>query len=351
MIINIVKVFIPTLVSFALGMIISTPLAGFLYEKKMWKKKSVQTTLSGEAAVISAKLHNDEDRKTPRMGGVVIWGSTLLTILLFWAISFFFPTSLTGKLDFLSRNQTWFPLFILIAGALCGLLDDYLVCSDKGSYRGGGLSLKTRLGFVFFLGLVSALWFYFKLDVSTIYIPFHGDLYLGILFIPVFVLFVIGIYSGGIIDGVDGLSGGIFAIIYFAYAVLAYFYGQIDLAAYASVIVGAILAFLWYNIPPARFFNSETGTMALTTSLVVLAFLTKSAAVLPIIAFMLVVTSASSILQILSKKYRHGKKIFVVAPLHNHFQAIGWPASKVTMRYWILGIMFAVMGLVIALIG
>jgi phospho-N-acetylmuramoyl-pentapeptide-transferase len=351
MIINIVKVFIPTLVSFGLGMLISPVLAGFLYEKKMWKKKSVQTTLSGEAATISARLHNDEERKTPRMGGVVIWGSTLITILLFWAISYFFPNSLTGKLDFLSRNQTWFPLFILIAGALCGLLDDYLVCSDKGSYRGGGLSLKTRLGFVFFLGLASALWFYFKLDINSIYIPFHGDLYLGFLFIPVFILFVIGIYSGGIIDGVDGLSGGIFAIIYFAYAVLAYFYGQIDLAAYSSVIVGAILAFLWFNIPPARFFNSETGTMALTTSLVVLAFLTKSAAVLPIIGFLLIATSASSILQILSKKYRGGKKIFVVAPLHNHFQAIGWPASKVTMRYWILGIIFAVLGLVTALLG
>jgi phospho-N-acetylmuramoyl-pentapeptide-transferase len=349
MIVNIVKVFIPTLVSFGLGMLIAPVLSSYLYEKKMWKKKSVQLTLSGEAATISAQLHNDEERKTPRMGGVVIWGSTLITILIFWAISYFFPA--TGKLDFLSRNQTWFPLFVLIAGAICGLFDDYLVCREKGQYLGGGLSLKTRLGFVFLLALFSALWFYIKLEVASVYIPFVGEFYLGLFFIPIFIIFVIGIYSGGIIDGVDGLSGGVFAIIFSAYALIAYFYGQVDLAAFASVIVGGTLAFLWYNIPPARFFNSETGTMALTTCLVVLAFLTDSAVVLPIIAFLLVLTSASSIIQILSKKYRGGKKVFKVAPLHNHFQAIGWPAYKVTMRYWVLAVMFAMFGVVLRLLG
>lgn len=349
MIVNIVKVFIPTLVSFGLGMLIAPVLSSYLYEKKMWKKKSVQLTLSGEAATISAQLHNDEERKTPRMGGVVIWGSTLITILIFWAISYFIPA--TGKLDFLSRNQTWFPLFVLIAGALVGLFDDYLVCQERGTYRGGGLSLRTRLGFVFLLALFCALWFYIKLDVASIYIPFVGDFYLGLFFIPIFILYVIGIYSGGIIDGVDGLSGGVFAIIFSAYALIAYFYGQVDLAAFSSVIVGGTLAFLWYNIPPARFFNSETGTMALTTCLVVLAFLTNSAAVLPIIAFLLVITSASSIIQIVSKKYRGGKKVFKVAPLHNHFQAIGWPAYKVTMRYWVLAVMFAMFGVVLRLLG
>ncbi|MDQ3089543.1 MAG: hypothetical protein M3Q24_00100 [bacterium] len=350
MIVDIVKVFLPSLISFSFGMLIAPVLASYLYEKNMWKKKSVQIALSGEAATISAKLHNDENRKTPRMGGVVIWGSTLITILLFWAISYFFPTTISGKLDFLSRNQTWFPLFILIAGAIFGLVDDYLVCRERGDYKGGGLALTTRLGLVFLIALFSALWFYIKLDVSSIYIPFFGNLFLGWFFIPFFILFVIGIYSGGIIDGVDGLSGGVFAVIYSIYALLAYFNGQVDLAAFAAVIVGSILAFLWYNIPPARFFNSETGTMALTTCIVVLAFLTGHAAVLPIIAFLLIITSASSLIQILSKKYR-GKKVFIVAPLHNHFQAIGWPASKVTMRYWILSVMFGILGLVVALLG
>ena len=158
-------------------------------------------------------------------------------------------------------------------------------------------------------------------------------------------------YSGGIIDGVDGLAGGVFATIYSAYAIIAFAHGQIDLAAYSSVVVGGLLAFLWFNIPPARFFLSETGTMALTTSLVILAFLTKAVVPLLIIAFPLIATSASSIIQITSKKYRGGKKVFIVAPLHNHFQALGWPAHKVTMRYWVISMMFAVVGVIVALVG
>ena len=325
--------------------------SGYLYRNKMWKKTSVAHTIDGKKATISSKLHNDEERKTPRMGGIVVWGSVLITVLILWLLSFVFPNESTGKLNLLSRNQTWLPLFTLIAGALCGLVDDYLVCRDKGTYTGGGLSLTTRLFFVFMLGALGAWWFYVKLGMNTIHIPFEGDLYVGIFFVPIFITFIIGIYSGGIIDGIDGLSGGVFASIYLAYAIIAFANGQIDLAAYAAVVVGGLLAFLWFNIPPARFFNSETGTMALTTSLVVVAFLTKAVLVLPIIAFLLVVTSASSIIQILSKKYRGGKKVFIVAPLHNHFQALGWPPHKVVMRYWVLSMIFAVFGVIIALIG
>ncbi len=350
MITDVIKILAPTALSFFVGIVMTPFLADFLYKHKMWKKSSVKHTIDGKEATISSKLHNDEERKTPRMGGIVVWGSVLITVLILWFLSLIFPNEITGKLNFLSRNQTWLPLFTLIAGALCGLVDDYLVCRDRGTYKGGGLSLKTRLVFVFLLGVIAALWFYFKLDMSSIYIPFWGELHLGILFIPFFILFIIGIYSGGIIDGVDGLSGGVFAAIYAAYAIIAFAGGQIDIAAYASVVVGGLLAFLWFNIPPARFFNSETGTMALTTSLVVVAFLTNAVAVLPIIALLLIVTSASSLIQILSKKYR-GKKVFIVAPLHNHLQALGWPTYKVTMRYWVISLVLAVIGVIVHLVG
>lgn len=347
---NVIKILIPTAIAFFVGIAMTPLLTNFLYKHKMWKKTSVRRTIDGREATISSKLHNDEERKTPRMGGIIVWGSVVITVLILWLLSILFPSATTGKLNFLSRSQTWLPLFILLAGAICGLIDDYLVCRDRGTYEGGGLSLKTRLLFVFLLGLLSASWFYWKLGVASIFIPFYGDIYLGIFFIPLFIIFIIGIYSGGIIDGVDGLSGGVFAAIYSAYAIIAFANGQIDIAAYASVVVGGLLAFLWFNIPPARFFNSETGTMALTTSLVVVAFLTKAVAVLPIIALLLVITSASSIIQIFSKKYR-GKKVFIVAPLHNHLQAIGWPAYKVTMRYWVMSIVLAAIGVIIQLIG
>lgn len=348
---DVIQILIPAMLAFIVGIIMTPFVSGYLYRNKMWKKTNVVHTIDGEKATISGKLHNDEERKTPRMGGIIVWGSVLIAVSVLWLISLMFQNEITGKLNLLSRNQTWLPLFTLIAGALCGLVDDYLVCRDKGTYKGGGLSLTTRLFFVFMLGALGAWWFYTKLGMNTIHIPFGGDLYVGIFFIPIFITFIIGIYSGGIIDGIDGLSGGVFGSMYLAYAIIAFANGQIDLAAYAAVVVGGLLAFLWFNIPPARFFNSETGTMALTTSLVVVAFLTKAVLVLPIIAFLLVVTSASSIIQILSKKYRGGKKVFIVAPLHNHFQAIGWPPYKVVMRYWVLSMVFAVFGVIIALIG
>ncbi len=349
--IDVIKIFLPTVVAFFVGIALAPVLTDFLYRHKMWKKTSVKRTIDGREATISSRLHNDEERKTPRMGGVVIWGSVLITILLFSVLSFLFPDSIFLKLSFLSRDQTWLPLFMLIAGALCGLIDDYLVCRETGTYAGGGLSLRARLMFVFLLGALGAWWFYVKLGMDSLHIPFVGDFYLGLFFVPFFIIVMIGIYSGGIIDGVDGLSGGVFASIFSAYTVIAFAQGQVDLAAYSSVVVGGLLAFLWFNIPPARFFNSETGTMALTVSLTVVAFLTKAVFVLPIIAFLLVATSASSLIQIASKKFRGGKKVFLVAPLHNHFQAIGWPAYKVTMRYWVLSVVLAVIGTIIALIG
>jgi len=210
------------------------------------------------------------------------------------------------------------------------------------------------------VGVISVLiagWFYFKLEVDTLGVPFAPDFYIGFLIIPFFIIVALAIYAGGVIDGIDGLSGGVFGAIFAAYAGVAFYQQQIDLAAFCAMIVGAILSFLWFNIPPARFYMSETGTMGLTLTLATVAFMTDSLGeghgvfALPIIAFPLVVTVASNIIQLASKKLRSGKKIFLVAPLHHHFEAIGWPPYKVTMRYWVLSIIFALFGLIIALIG
>lgn len=123
------------------------------------------------------------------------------------------------------------------------------------------------------------------------------------------------------------------------------------------MVVGGILAFLWFNIPPARFYMSETGTMGLTLTLAVVAFMTDSLGrgygvlALPIIGIPLVLASASVIIQILSKKFRKGKKVFLVAPIHHHFEAKGWPSYKVTMRFWIISVVFAILGVTLAIIG
>lgn len=347
---DIVKIFIPTTLAFIIGILITPIVSNFLYKNKMWKKKSVAVATDGGMATITQGLHNDENIKTPRMGGIIIWASALITILLIYLASQIDGPIMT-KLNFLSRNQTWLPIFTLIVGALVGLVDDYFSVTERYDQKAGGLSSKKRLLAVFIISLIGAWWFYTKLEMTSIMIPFWGIWDAGWLFIIFFVLVTLGTYSGGVIDGLDGLSGGVFGIIFGAYGIIALLQNQIDLAAFCFVLVGGILAFLWFNIPPARFYMSETGTMALTITLVVVAFLTQQVLILPIIAFPLVISSASSIIQLASKKFRNGKKVFLVAPLHHHFQALGWPATKVVMRYWILGIICASLGIIIALIG
>lgn len=350
-VLNAVKVLVPSAIAFAVGIFGTPILTHYLYKHKAWKKTSVQMTLDGKPATISQRLHNDEVRKTPRMGGIVIWGSVLITISIIWLLARMFPNEVMTKLEFLSRNQTWLPLFTLIAASLVGLIDDILVVRGEGKYIGGGLPLSTRITTVLFIGFLGAWWFFTKLDVSSILVPFAGELDLGIFFIPFFMIVMLAIFSGSVIDGIDGLSGGIMASIFTAYAGIAFFQNQIDLAAFCMVVVGGILAFLWFNIPPARFFMTETGILGLTTTLAVVAFLTKSVIVLPIIAFPLFVASGSVIIQQLSKKFRNGKKIFLVAPIHHHFEALGWPSYKVTMRFWVLSMISAAVGMIIALIG
>lgn len=351
MIIDLAKVFIPSAVAFFVGVSITPILTHYLYKYKMWKKKAGKMAIGGGGTPIFDKLHKNKEVGTPKMGGVVIWLSALLTILIIWIISKLFPMEITEKLDFLSRSQTWLPLFTLVAGSFIGLIDDVLEVTGAGDYFAGGLSLKKRLIVILAIGAVGAWWFFVKLGISGVAIPFVGVFDIGYWFIPFFILVMTAVYSGGVIDGIDGLAGGVFIAIFSAYAGIAFFQNQIDLAAFCAVIVGGLLAFLWFNIPPARFYMSETGTMGLTVTLAVIAFLTDTVLVLPIIAFPLFVTVLSDIIQVSSKRFRNGKKVFLVAPIHHHFEAIGWPPYKVVMRFWVISIVFAVIGMIIALLG
>jgi phospho-N-acetylmuramoyl-pentapeptide-transferase len=354
MALDVLKVFIPAIVAFSLGIALTPLLTHYLFKYKAWKKKGGKTALDGTEAIEFNKLHKTNEVKTPRMGGIVIWASTLITILFMWSIAFLIPHPLTEKLDFLSRDQTWIPLLALMVGALTGLVNDIL---DVTTDDARGLSIGIRLGIVSVVSLFISWWFYAKLDVHAIGIPFHGPFEIGWLIIPLFIVIALFIYASGVIDGIDGLSGGVFASIFAAYAGVAFFQDQINLAAFAATISGATLAFLWFNIPPARFWMTETGTFALTFALAVVAFMTDTLGdghgllALFIIGFPLVATVFSNIIQIASKKFRQGEKVFKVAPLHHHFEALGWPSYKVTMRYWILSIMFAIVGVAFALIG
>ncbi len=357
MITNVIKVAVPFIVAFASGIIITPALTHWLYKKKMWKKYAGKKTFDGKDAEVFNKLHEQKEVGTPRMGGIIIWASAFITISIIWIISRLFPTDITTKLEFLSRDQTWIPLGTLLLGGAIGLIDDYFEVKGKGGYKAGGLSLKKRLLIVGAMAIFISSWFYFKVGIDQISILGNGALHIGWLIIPLFLLITWGIYAGGIIDGIDGLAGGIFAIIFSAYGVIAFAQHQINLAAFCIMLVGSILAFLWFNIPPARFYMSETGSMALTVTLAVVAFMTDSpvggigVTVLPLIALPLVITVLSVIIQLLSKKFRHGKKVFRSTPIHHHLEAIGWSREKITMRYWIVCTVTAAAGVVIPLIG
>ncbi|MBI1999373.1 MAG: hypothetical protein HYS74_01815 [Parcubacteria group bacterium] len=350
-VLSVVKVFVPATAAFFVGIVLTPFLTHFLYKHKLWRKEAKQTTISGAEAAVTRSLGSQQNEtKVPRMGGIVIWASVLLTTLGFWLFKDLFPSTLTEKLNFLSRNQTWLPLFTLGAASLAGLLDDALVVSGRGRYASGGLPLHVRILIVLAIGALGGWWFFTKLGVNAVAVPFAGEIFLGLLFVPFFMLVMLALFSGSVIDGIDGLAGGIMAIIFAAYSIIAFFQDQIDIAAFSAVVTGGLLAFLWFNIPPARFYMSETGMLGLTTSLTVIAFLTDAVFVLPLIAFPLVAASGSVIVQLLSKKF-FGVKVFRAAPLHHHFEAIGWPSYKVTMRFWVLGAIFALLGVVVALVG
>ena len=281
-----------------------------------------------------------------------MWMSVLIVIFLIGFTDYMFNTSLSNKLDFISRNQTLLPLFTLIIASLIGLADDFLQIFGRGKWATDPIILRQiKVSIILVLGIGIGFWFYNKLGISDLYIPWYGFVQLGYLFIAFFVLVMFAVWSSSVIDGIDGLSGGVLSAIFMAYTLIAFFNNQIDLAAFCAVITGGTLAFLWFNIPPARFYMGETGMIGLTVTIAVVAFLTNTVLLLPIIAFPLFATSASNVIQMTSRRLRHGKKVFLFAPLHHHFEALGWPKYKVTMRYWIVGIITAIIGVMLFIIS
>lgn len=351
MITSILKVGFPALLSFLIAISLTPFLTHWMYKLKLWKKTPRTVDNPDEMSVAYQKIHNEqEETGTPRVGGVVIWSGVLAASVIIFLLSKVFGTEMLIELDFLSRSQTLIPFIAFVLGAGFGFLEDVL---ESYSYKfksfRHGFSRGALVGVVTGIAIVFALWFYFKLDYRTITIPFAGPVGIGWLFIPYFIIVILGSFSSRVIDGIDGLSGGVLAIMFAAFGLIAIAQQQFDIAAFCFVIVGGLMAFLWFNIPPARFWMGETGMLALTLALPIVAFLLHRSLWILIIGFPLVATAFSSFAQICSKKYL-GKKIFKVAPLHHHFQALGWSREKVVMRYWIFTVMVSVFGIVIALV-
>jgi len=323
-----------SVIAFVIAMLLTPIYTFFAYRYKFWKQQRTTST-TGEMLEVFTKLHaNKFKRNIPTMAGII----SVISITV---------VTLTLNLD---RGQTWLPLAALIAGGAVGLLDDIINIRGKNL---GVAGLRSSFKFTMIVGISLALgWYFFvKLGFSDIHIPFYGDLALGWLIVPLFAFAVTATSNAvNISDGLDGLAGGLLVAAYGAFGAIAVFQGQTILAGFCFTVLGALLSYLWFNIHPARFFMGDVGSFALGTSLGVVAMLTNTLFLLPVIGIVFVVEAGSSLLQITSKKLFH-KKIFLSAPIHHHLEAKGWPEPKVTMRFWVISFIAAFIGVLLALTG
>ena len=339
MMIESVKVLVTTIVAFLLAMAISTPVLRLI--RRLNFKKQIRTS---EDTPIFSKMHKGKEG-TPTMGGIIIWGTVLIMAIAFALLHVFFD-GFWGYLSFLNRSETYLPLAALIIAAGLGLIDDILGVLHIGPH-GGGLGVRHKIIVYIFLSLIGAWWFFVKLDWHVLYIPFVGYYNIGWWYVPLFIFIVFAsAFSANETDGLDGLLGGVSLFAFGALAVIAFSRGMYDLSAMSGAIAGALLAFLWNNIYPAKFFMGDTGSMALGITLGVTTMLTNSVFFLPFFGIILVIESLSVLIQIFSKKV-FKRKVFLSAPIHHHFEALGWPESQVTMRFWIISLVCTGFGLIL----
>ncbi|KKR21534.1 MAG: Phospho-N-acetylmuramoyl-pentapeptide-transferase [Candidatus Moranbacteria bacterium GW2011_GWA2_39_41] len=352
-VVDALKVLVTGFTAFVVAFLLAPVMTHFLYKYKIGIKIK-ENSVDGEKLTFVSALHKNKSG-TPTMGGILIWvvvlififlSHYLLPIIAKWSnINFF------ARLDFLSRSQTWLPLFTLVTAGVLGLFDDWMSIRGCGKNKGGGMRFIMRFGWLILIAALGAWWFYFKLNWNTIHIPAMGNFEIAWWYIPLFIFVILfSAISSNETDGLDGLNAGVLSIAFSSFAFISFFHNKMNLAAFCAAIAGALLAFLWFNIHPARFFMGDTGAIALGTTLGVVAMLTNSALALFIIVFIYVIESGSVVIQLTSKKY-FKRKVFLAAPIHHHFEALGWPETKVTMRAWIFTMVTAMIGVIIAVLG
>ncbi len=328
---HITRILLLSVLSFLVAMLLTPVYTHFAYKHKLWKRHRTHST-TGEQLEVISRLRIK--RNVPLMAGLIMLAAITFATVLFN----------------LNRNQTWLPLAALLGGGAVGLIDDIINIVGGGG-NVAGLRAPIKFGMISMVAVVTAWFFYFKLGFASLHLPIFGDVRLGWLMIPIFILVVISTSNAvNISDGMDGLAGGLLISAYTAFGVIAALQGNFGIAGFCMTVVGALLSYVWFNIPPARFFMGDVGSFALGTALGVVAMLTNTLMLLPVIGLVFVAEAGSSLLQITSKKlFSH--KIFIAAPVHHHFEAQGWPKTKVAMRFWVVGQVCAAVGVVLALLG
>jgi len=336
-----IKILVVTLISFFTAITLTPLVLKFL--RRFGIKKQIRDSAS---APIMSALHSKKEG-TPTMGGVIIWGTVLITALITFLASSIFGGRFE-HLDFIDRAETYLPLAAMVIAALIGLMDDILGVMRIGP-KGGGLAVKHKLLVYALIGGLGAWWFYSpqNLDWHILNIPFIGSIDIGLWYIPIFIFVIIAsAFSANETDGLDGLLGGVSIFAFGALGVISFVLGRYDLTAMIGAMIGAMIAFLWHNVYPTKFFMGDTGSMAIGITMGVVAMLTNTALLLPMFAIVMVIESLSVIIQMTSKKF-FKRKIFLSTPIHHHFEAKGMPESQITMRFWIISGVTAGLGLIL----
>lgn len=348
------KILLPTITAFVIGIALTPLLSHIFYKYKLWKRSSrIADSNTGNLLMNNEfkEIHNTAETNTPRVGGIIVWLSVVLTVFLSILTSKILSGFGLENIEFISRNQTLIPFLCMLLGAGLGLVDDFLQIFGSERQLAIGIPRRIRIAFVLFMGAIVGFWFYYRLGYDAINLPFtDATIFLGYGAI-VFIMFVVlALFSSSVIDGVDGLAAGVLVTVFASYGFIGLIQSQFDIATFSFVIMGSLLAFLWFNIPPARFYLGETGILSLTLALAVIIFLTSTVIPFIIIGLPLVITSASSLLQIISRRF-FNKTLFKVAPFHHHLEAIGWSREKITMRYWIFSVMCGAVGIILVIIA
>ncbi|MBX9809050.1 phospho-N-acetylmuramoyl-pentapeptide-transferase [Candidatus Gracilibacteria bacterium] len=342
-----------SLIITALLTIIIMPASIRLFTRLGLGKNIRSEGLVGKAIEFS-QLHAAK-RGTPTMGGVIIIGIILFVILISVIMQYFGKNladifGVSFKYSLWNRKETYIVIFTLVSVGIIGMIDDYLNVKEIGKTK--GLSAKVKMFLLIIFAFAGAYWFSIKLEYTEISIPFYGHIDIGYFYIPLFILIVISAANSvNMTDGLDGLAGGLLLFQFLAYGAITYIQGMFILSAFCLITVGVLMGFLWYNIHPAKIFMGDTGSLALGATLAVIAMMTDTLLAFIIMSSIFIGETLSVIIQMLSKRFRNGKKVFRIAPFHHHLEAIGWDEETIVMRFWLIGMILTITGTIVALIG
>jgi phospho-N-acetylmuramoyl-pentapeptide-transferase len=311
-------------VSFLIGVLIGKPVINWLRDRGIGKHVRIEAPQSHQIKT-----------GTPTMGGLIFIIPLVIVIAIF--------------MDILRFKSLLLPLGIVVSCGILGAIDDLM--STVGRNR-GGMTARFKMAWLLAIGTIAAAILYFFLGYDSIYVPFVPQpIFIGWLYIPVAIFLIVGMANAvNFTDGLDSLAGGTTAIAFVSYGIIAYLQKQEPIVYLSFAIVGALLAFLWFNAHPAMVIMGDSGSLTLGALLAVCALMTGQWLLLPLIGVVFVGVTISVILQVLYFKLTGGKRLFRIAPIHHHFEMVGWSETQITTRFWMVGIVAGMLGVALALV-